>query len=181
MARKWATNIKLFIDIGQGLAVIFSLIFISYQTKIQADALNETREVESAKFVLEISRNLDSPQYQKVAFAIEDGNNEHAQPGTARILKISGGKITLPEMDNYLGKYNDIGLLFEKGLIDEDMAYDEFSYSIEKMNCNKDIQNYIARMRKGDSSNDAYYSAIDELVEAFRARDHFTCTTIDNQ
>jgi hypothetical protein len=59
------------------------------------------------------------------------------------------------------------------------MAYEEFSYSIEKIHCNKDIQQYITRIRNGDLSNDAYYGAIDQLAETFRKRDHYTCTDLD--
>jgi len=84
-------------------------------------------------------------KYDKITSVIEGEGDEPPRSSNIPILKKSGagGKFSSRELNEYLDNYEEVGLLRNDGLIDEDVAYDEFYYDIEKIWCNKDIHNDV--------------------------------------
>lgn len=71
-------NIAQTVVVIVGLPIaIWGLFYTGIQTKTQVDALNESREVQSAQFLLDINKTLDDPQYDSITTAIE---GEDGQP-----------------------------------------------------------------------------------------------------
>ena len=65
------------------------------------------------------------------------------------------------------------------------MAYEDFSYDVEKVWCNQDIQHVIAGDRQKDMSimatSDPVYSNFQRLANTFLPKDGETCPDLDNQ
>ena len=81
--------------------------------------------------------------------------------------------------------FEDIGYLVEGNLIISKMAYNEFSYDIEKAWCNADVQHVIADARKADKSitgqTDPIYGGFEKLAHSYLAREGESCKDLDNQ
>jgi arabinogalactan endo-1,4-beta-galactosidase len=149
--QKFWDYLKKFIDIIQSLAIIGGIIFgilqlyfLQIQTKIQSDALIASNKIASANYVLDLSKQLDSPKYSELINAISSNNINYP------ILKNDGGKFTEGKVENLLGIYETIGDLYEENLISKKMAYNEFSDDIEATFCNNSIQKYIKKIREED-------------------------------
>ena len=149
--QKFWDYLKKFIDIIQSLAIIgviifgiLQLYFLQIQTKIQSDALIASNIIASANYVLDLSKQLDSPKYSELINAISSNNINYP------ILKNDGGKFTEGKVENLLGIYETIGDLYEENLISKKMAYNEFSDDIEATFCNNSIQKYIKKIREED-------------------------------
>jgi hypothetical protein len=65
------------------------------------------------------------------------------------------------------------------------MAYNEFSYDLEKAWCNADVQRVVADARKADKSvtrqTDAIYGEFEKLARGYLAREAETCEDLDSQ
>jgi hypothetical protein len=65
------------------------------------------------------------------------------------------------------------------------MAYNEFSYDVEKAWCNADVQSVIADARKADKAitrqTDPIYGGFEKLARSYLAREGETCKDLDNQ
>ena len=149
--QKFWDYLKKFIDIIQSLAIIGGIIFgilqlyfLQIQTKIQSDALIASNIIASANYVLDLSKQLDSPKYSELINAISSNNINYA------ILINECGKFTEGKVENLLGIYETIGDLYEENLISKKMAYNEFSDDIEATFCNNSIQKYIKKIREED-------------------------------
>jgi len=166
--KKLLETIKPCVDFLQAASVIVGLIFtarsLNYlgnqtkilgdQTKIQSDALVATQQAESAHFALEIAHDLDDSRYEAITIAIQGGRDEKPHNSKVKILKKSGGAFTPHQVDQYLGNYDSIAVLYSYDLMDKNMAYDMFSYGAEKTYCNKDIWNYVVSERNASKGLD---------------------------
>jgi hypothetical protein len=65
------------------------------------------------------------------------------------------------------------------------MAFNEFSYDVEKASCNADVQRVITRARKADKSTtrvtDPIFSEFETLSRDYLTREGETCKDLDNQ
>lgn len=157
----------IWLDIVQNIVVILGVCFAAYQLKLQVDTLQATKEIESGKFVLELSRNIDADKYKKIINAIEDHDANFP------ILKSSGGSFSDSEIEDYIGNFETIGDFENRQIIDRRMAYNEFSYPIEKAWCNKDIRQHIVETRKRDNvpSDKVFFSNFENLARSFLKED----------
>jgi hypothetical protein len=172
-------NFKEVIGIIQSLVIIvglpiglIQLCTAQKQAEIQSSALNASNKIASANYVLELSKRLDSPKYDKLITVIGQNNIDYP------ILKRDGGKFREDEVDALLGLYETVGNLFHVKLIDRDMAYNEFSDDFERAFCNKSIQRYMNKARQEDNSADgpqAYFSKFEDISKEFLAIDRKTC------
>ncbi len=118
------------------VAIIGGVIFAMIQ-------IRDLRNSQSAQLMLEFNKDLNSDINSSLITAIEEN-----QP----ILKESGGEFTTTDIDRYLGIYELINNVSEAGLISDDMLYNAFSYDIVKTYQNKEIQDYLSKIRQEDSS-----------------------------
>ena len=65
------------------------------------------------------------------------------------------------------------------------MAFDEFSYDVEKAWCNTDVQRIIREARKADKSigrqTDPIYGEFEKLATSYLTREGESCKDLDNQ
>jgi hypothetical protein len=73
------------------------------------------------------------------------------------------------EIDEFLlGHFEDLGLFCKKGLMDIEFIYEGFSYYIEKIHSNKQIQNYISWTRKEEDDGEDIYKNFDFIFNKVR-------------
>jgi len=130
-SKKWK-NFKEIISVLQSIFVIVGILIaicqisiLQKQVNLQTEALNKNNKISSANYVLELSKRLDVPKYDRIMKAI--GDNDKNYP----ILVKSGGHFRDAEVDNLLGLYDSIGNLYQEKLILREMAYNEFSDDFE--------------------------------------------------
>src|SRR5260221_469455 len=118
-----------------------TLFYTGVQANLLQRQLKDTRKLESAKFVNNISHYLNSGSYNAIVSAI--GSDDVFHDSKTPILKDSGGKFTEKDINNYISNFDSIANLWQEGLVDNQMAYNQFSYNAEKAWCNNDIRDYI--------------------------------------
>lgn len=153
---------KSWLDIIQSIVIIAGIIIALIQLHLQNKTLETTREIESGKFVLEFSRNLEADKYRAISSAIKNHDENF------HILKAQGGKFSDSDLEDYLGNFESIGELETRKLIELNMAYNEFSYSVEKAWCNRDIRSHIDATRKQSSY---FFINFETLAHAFLKKD----------
>lgn len=153
---------KSWLDIIQSVVIIAGIVIALIQLDLQNKTLEATREIESGKFILEFSRNLASDRYAALRSAIEDHDENF------HILKTQGGKFSDSDLEDYLGNFESIGELETRKLIDLNMAYNEFSYAVEKTWCNRDIRSHVDATRKQSSY---FFINFETLAHAFLKKD----------
>ena len=98
----------------------------------QLTAANEQLQIQtktaSASYVLKLSEQVNGDRFSKIMSAIEDHQSDHS-------LVTHGFKAA--DIGDYVGRFETIGALVHYGVVTETMAYDEFSYDIEKAYCNE--------------------------------------------
>lgn len=151
-----------------------SLVFAGLQ-------LSDNRKIASANFVNTIYQQFNSDKYNNIVLAIEGDNTIHTS--TYPILKPKG-QFTDSDLDEYISNFDNIANLWQDGLVDERMAYNEFAYDAEKAWCNNDIRNYIFESRKADGNYTGYkafYSALENMTKQFLKDDRKTCSDLDKE
>ena len=183
---KWEIATRVFTVIATFAAIAAVIgIFLAWQqfkemasqTRIQNTNLEDNRKIASANFVLQIEQRLNGNRYDNITAAIEDNKS------TWPLLK-PRGKFTESNIEDYIGNYDEVGTLYKDGLINESLAYDDFSYDVEKAYCNKDIYNYIQDLRKQDgdlTGPQAFYCDFEHLAKIFLAKDKKTCADLDKE
>ena len=149
VSKEWA---PLFISL---LALVFSIYFSISNT------MSETR-LNSANFMVEFNSQLRNGKnsYSKLIYAI-DGNNFS--------LEELNANFSTEYLDNYLMMWELLDNAMEHKLIAEDMAYDAFSYDIEKAYCNSTVKKYIQESRVTDVNNSDLYGGFTTLARRFMA------------
>jgi hypothetical protein len=133
--------------------------------------------------VLKLRAILDDSKFEKLVADIQ--NHDHNYPLLARSDGGKGGKFRDLQIQQYISVFEDIGYLVEGNLIIGKMAYNEFSYDLEKPWCNADGQRVVADARKADKSvtrqTDAIYGEFEKLARGHLAREGETCRDLDSQ
>lgn len=118
------------------LAIVGGVIFAGMQ-------IRDLRNNQSAQLMLEFNKELNSDLNSYLITAIEENK---------LIFKENGGKFTTTDIDRYLGAYELLNNVSIAGLISDDMLYNAFAYDIVKTYQNKEIQNYLKKIRQEDNS-----------------------------
>ncbi len=70
-------------------------------------------------------------------------------------------------------------------MIDATMAYNHFSYDVEKAWCNAAVQRVVQNARKEDKSitatSDPVYGKFEKLAKRYLAKERQSCKDLDNQ
>ena len=166
---------KEFISIAQSIVVIIGLPVGIISLYLAYRSLSLNNELASANFVLEISKKMNSPRYDRILMAIEDN------PGNYPLIK---KRITSDDVEDYIGNFETVGNLIHDGIIDIDMAYDELGYDAEKAWCNRDVKRVIDEVRKVDrikSGPNAFYAGFEKLATYSLLKDKKKCEDIDKE
>jgi hypothetical protein len=134
------------INMGLVIATV-ALAIIAY---IQLTAL---RVQANADFLFRFNRDFfHNKTNQSIIIAIEEKNN-----------LISNGKFTEYDIDDYLGYYELMAWYEKKGLIDFDLIDEMFGHYISLAWQNKEIKEYINKLRS-DTSDPRYYEPFEKLA-----------------
>jgi hypothetical protein len=156
---------------------------ISKQTSLQAATLKQSQQIASANLVLQFRAILDGDKFAKLVADIQ--NHDHTYPLLSRSDGGRGGKFRGLLIEQYLSVFESIGYLVGDDLVLSKMAFNEFSYDVEKAWCNADVQRVIADARKADKSTtrqaDPIFGEIETLARSYLAREGETCKDLDNQ
>jgi len=156
---------------------------ISKQTALQAETLKQSEQVASADLVLKFRAALDDIKFAKLVADIQ--NHHHTYPLLARTDGGKGGKFPDLLVEQYLSIFESIGYLVGDNLVISKMAFNEFSYDVEKAWCNADVQRVIAQVRKADRSTtrptDPIFGEFEKLSRDYLAREGESCKDLDNQ
>ena len=147
---KWLSAIASIAVTGGIVFAVWQVLEISKQTTIQAETLKQSQQIASADLVLKLRATLDDSKFAKLVTDLQ--NHDHNYPLLSRSDGGKGGKFRDLDVEQYISVFEDIGYLVEGNLIIGKMAYNEFSYDIEKTWCNDDVQRVVADARKADKA-----------------------------
>jgi hypothetical protein len=89
------------------------------------------------------------------------------------------------DVEEYIGIFEDMGYFIKDNLISAKMAYDHFSYDIEKAWCNTDLQLTIRKARATDKSktaqSDPLYGNFEILAKQYLDDEGQSCRDLDKQ
>ena len=156
---------------------------ISRQTSLQAETLKQSQQIASANLVLQFRATLDGDKFAKLIAELQ--NHDHAYPLLSRSDGGRGGKFRDLQIEQYLSVFESIGYLVGDELVLSKMAFNEFSYDVEKAWCNADVQRVITDARKADKSTtrqtDPIFGEFERLARDYLGREGETCKDLDNQ
>jgi hypothetical protein len=132
----------------QIIALLWSFYFIQIQIK-DVEANKNSKNVD---YSIQLYDKAFDGQNLKIALAIQDDKP---------ILKSNKGKFEEADLDSYLSVLESVSDVFELGLIKGDLVYSNFSDAFMDIDKNKEIREYLKKIRKDDSE---YYSGIDKLI-----------------
>jgi hypothetical protein len=73
----------------------------------------------------------------------------------------------------------------QEKVIDPEMAYNHFSYDVEKAWCNADVRQVVQNARTADKSatatSDPIYGKFEALAKNYLARENQSCKDLENQ
>lgn len=113
--------------------------------------IGDSRKVNSGQIALDITRDIYSDErYQKNPQIIK--LIQRNQP----ILISNGGSIEEEDIDNLLGEWDLVARFNQLGILPDDLVYQQFSFDIVKAYQNKEIKDYINRIRLKYNDNLMY-------------------------
>jgi hypothetical protein len=164
---------------GSSVAVILGVIVAVIGAVVAINTLKETQKAASATLILQLRDTLEGGRYKTITDAIQ--NNDSAYP----LRQGHHGKFHDIDVEEYVGNFEDIGYLIHEDVILPEMAYDHFSYDIEKAWCNADLRQIVHEARAADRSStaatDPFYGNFEKIAEEYLAKEHQTCKDIENQ
>lgn len=151
---------------GSKLAVIISLLSLlisivifplnSYLNLLQIKDLSQNQDTRYIDYTLSFDEKLNKNPSLGIMNAIEDGKP---------ILQENGGKFSTHDLDNFLGLYNQLSDVRNHNLVTDELIENNFSDGLLKAHANKEIKNYLQKIRIED---DTYFIGFDELVDLFK-------------
>jgi hypothetical protein len=178
---KWLTAFQSIAIIAGVAVALWQLSEISSQSRIQARALSQAQQTASATLVLQLRDKLDASRYGAITTAIQE--HDHSYPLLRGDGK--GGKFRDLDIEGYIANFEDVGYLVQERLIIDQMAYDHFSYDVEKAWCNGDVQRVVRDARKADKgvtpASDPIYGRFENMAQTYLAKERQTCKDLDNQ
>ena len=115
-------------NIAQTLALIIGFYFAVTNIHLASQALSDNNRIASANFVLDVTKELDRPCYDRITKAMDNPSDYPIIRRSRRNKKA----FTVDDVENYIGNFDTLGSLIRDKLINKNMAYDELSYDAEK-------------------------------------------------
>lgn len=141
------------------------------------NAASDRRHAASADFILKMDEKLDQPRFDKITNDIESHNGNFHLPKYPNAADA--------DVEEYISVLDGIGYFITQNLIEQDMAYEDFSYDIEKAWCNVTVQETIQQERTTDKSTttktDPIYGDFEKLANEYLKRDGLlSCKDVDS-
>jgi hypothetical protein len=151
------------------------LISANEQLRAQSEQLRAEARTASASYVLQLSEQLYGNRFKRIMNSIESHRGDFP-------LRKHGFNDT--DIYDYIGKLETIGAFVHYGVVNDTMAYDEFSFVFERAYCNREIQAGIKDAREADrvvSGPRAAYINFTDLAERSLKQDRKECKDFDNE
>jgi hypothetical protein len=116
------------------------------------NAAKDRRQTASAELILKIDAMLQEHRYDRITDDIQSHDSNYHLPKYKNRADA--------DVEEYIGIFEDMGYFIKDSLITEKMAYDHFSYDIEKAWCNTTIQETLRKERANDKSKTAQSAPI---------------------
>lgn len=155
MTPKWKDRIQQFSFAISSIAVLISVISIFLTVQI----FKHQQTKDSADLVLRFDDVLDKPKYADLIDSLDTDDKN------AKILQSDGGIFTDELVDDYLGQYETLAVLYRENLIDHEMANQVFSYDLEEAYQNAEIQKHI---KEEDKFNNDLWTGFIYLAKEFQ-------------
>jgi hypothetical protein len=146
-----------------GVTTIFPLRSMNEQARAMAQQLeimkgeiDDSKLTRSADLILRFDERLGRQAYPKLESTIASGKP---------ILKAHGGKFSEDDLEEYLGIFDSLNDLYEKGMINKDLFYNEYSYDAVKLYDDAEVQSYLKDIRKEEAD---YYIGVDNLANQMK-------------
>jgi len=130
---------------------------MSQQLEIMKGQLDDAKLTRSADLMLRFDALLSSPTSTRLRLAIESNKP---------ILQKHGGKFSTDDLDSYLSIFDALNDLYQRGMINKDIFYNDYSYDIEKAYGNAEIQSYLKDIRKDESD---FFSGFDNIAKEMKS------------
>jgi hypothetical protein len=117
------------IQVLANVAIIAGIVFAIIQ-------IQDYRLRQSVDLTLKFGEYLDGQPYLSISEALDTDDS------SVKIFKPQG-KFDGRDVDRYLGTFETLGNFYRKNLLSCWMFNNDFSYYIEKIHFNKDVQSYI--------------------------------------
>jgi hypothetical protein len=155
------------------IAVIAGVIAALGGVFVGTQTLKQAQRTASATLVLRLRDALDDKRYAIITDEIQDHDSSYP------LLRDRGGKFRDSDIEKYLGNLSELGILVRYQVIVTEMAYDRFSYDVEKAWCNDDVQQVIHNARRANRSATAVtqpmYGSFEKLAKSYLARGQQSC------
>jgi hypothetical protein len=139
------------------------------------NAASDRRHTASAEFILKMNDTLDQHRFDNITDEIQSHNGTFHLPEHPNQAEA--------DVEEYLSALDDIGYFVKENLIESKMAYEEFSYDIEKAWCNITVQETIHQERATDKSKIALIEPIfgdfEILAKDYLKTDGLSCKDLD--
>jgi hypothetical protein len=127
------------------------------------DAASERQQIASADFIFKINAMLEDHRYDRIVDDIQSHNSDYRLP--------TYPNRTDANVEEYIGMFEDVGYFITENLISAKMAYDHFSYEIEKAWCNVTVRETIQQVQATDRSktaqSDPLYGNFEKLAKEY--------------
>jgi hypothetical protein len=141
------------------------------------NAAKDQRQVASAELVLKIGTMLAGHRYDRIIEDIQSHDSNYRLPKYKNKSD--------DDVKEYISVFEDVGYFINDELISSKMAYDRFSYDIEKAWCNIVVQEVIRKQRATDKSKTAqsnpFYGNFERLAKQYLTDEGQTCKDMDKQ
>jgi len=169
--REW--NHARLLSIFTGLLVLIGIIYsiatilqwrsinqqahlMTQQLEIMKGQIDDAKLTRSADLMLRFDALIDKPTNGRIRLAIENGKP---------ILKKHGGKFSEDDLEDYLSIFDALNDLYEKGMINKDLFYNDYSYDIEKAYGNAEVQSHLKEIRKDEAD---FFSGFDSIAKEMK-------------
>jgi hypothetical protein len=177
VANKW-------LSAGASIAVMIGVVIAIIAAIVATNTLKQSQQVASADLVLKLADALDNSKFRPLVDEIQTHDQNRPLLFRSEGGK-AGGKFRDMLIEQYISVFEEIGYLVEDNLILSKMAFDEFSYDVEKAWCNKDIQRIVREARDADKSTtrqaDPIYGEFEKLAQNYLTKEGESCNDLDKQ
>jgi hypothetical protein len=139
------------------------------------NAAKDRRQTASAELILKIDATLAEHRYDRITEDIQSHDSNY------RLPKYKNR--TDADVEEYIGGFEDMGYFINDSLISAKMAYDHFSYDIEKAWCNTVVQEVVRKVRATDKSKtaqtDPAYGNFERLAKEYLDKDGQSCKDLN--
>jgi len=154
-----------------------ALVWTSIQQHGDAlEAIEATRRTTSAEFVMKIDAILDDHRFDRISNDIDSHDSNYQLPKYKNNADAA--------VEQYITIFDNIGYFTKERLIDPKLAYEFFSYDIEKAWCNPTVLETIREVRATDKSKNAQsdpaYGDFERLGKEYLEKDGLACKDLDS-